>query len=55
MDKTLIECLYEDLFTLDEQAGCFDEETNVRIDEQRRKIMNSIRELEKPVQQVIYN
>ena len=50
MDKTLIDCLYEDLINLDEQAGCFDEVTNARIDEQRRKIMESIRELEQPAQ-----
>ena len=42
----IISCLYEDLIYLDEQAGEFDEETNARIDEQRRKIMEQIRELE---------
>ncbi len=46
MDKSLIDCLYEDLIMLDEQAGCFDEFTNARIDEQRRKIMQQIKELE---------
>lgn len=46
MDKTIIDCLYEDLIMLDEQAGCFDEDTNARIDEQRRKIMQQIREAE---------
>ncbi len=46
MDKTLIDCLYEELVMLDEQAGCFDEFTNTRIDEQRRKIVQQIRELE---------
>jgi hypothetical protein len=45
-DKTLIDCLYEELIHLDEQAGCFDELTNARIDEQRRKIMIQILELE---------
>jgi hypothetical protein len=45
-DKELIDCLYEELFMLDEQAGCFDEETNARIDEQRRKLMVQILELE---------
>jgi hypothetical protein len=46
MDKTIIDCLYEDLINLDEQAGCFDELTNARIDAQRRKIMESIQELQ---------
>ena len=46
MDKTLVNCLYEELIYLDEQAGCFDEDTNARIDEQRRKIMIQILELE---------
>lgn len=46
MDKTLIDGLYEELVMLDEQAGCFDEDTNARIDEQRRKIMIQILELE---------
>lgn len=45
-DKELINCLYEDLIMLDEQAGCFDEETNARIDEQRRKLVHQILELE---------
>jgi hypothetical protein len=45
-DTTLLDCLYNDLINLDEQAGCFDEETNVRIDEQRRKLAEQIRELE---------
>ncbi len=45
-DKELLDCLYEDLVSLDEQAGCFDEFTNARIDEQRRKIVQQIRELE---------
>jgi hypothetical protein len=46
MDKTLIDGLYNELIHLDEQAGCFDEATNARIDEQRRKIMIQILELE---------
>jgi len=46
MNKTLIDCLYNELIHLDEQAGCFDEDTNARIDEQRRKIMTQILELE---------
>lgn len=46
MDTTLIDCLYEELAMLDEQAGCFDEDTNARIDEQRRKLMIQILELE---------
>ncbi len=46
MDKTFIDGLYEELIYLDEQAGCFDELTNTRIDEQRRKIMIQILELE---------
>lgn len=45
-DKQLIDCLYNELIHLDEQAGCFDEETNARIDEQRRKLMVQIFELE---------
>ena len=45
-DQTLIDCLYNELINLDEQAGCFDEETNARIDEQRSKLYNQIKELE---------
>ena len=45
-DQTLLDCLYNDLVNLDEQAGCFDEATNLFIDEQRRKIMIQILELE---------
>ena len=45
-DTTLLDCLYEELIGLDEQAGCFDEETNARIDEQRRRLAAQIRELE---------
>jgi len=46
MDKALMDCLYEELAMLDEQAGCFDEETNARIDELSRKIMIQLVELE---------
>lgn len=42
----IISCLYEDLIMLDEQTGEFDEFTNARIDEQRRKLMQQIKELE---------
>lgn len=45
-DSTLLDSLYNELINLDEQAGCFDEETNARIDAQRRKIMVQILELE---------
>ena len=45
-DTALLDCLYEELISLDEQAGCFDEETNARIDEQRRRLAAQIRELE---------
>ena len=46
MDTTLLDCLYNDLIHLDEQAGCFDKETNAKIDKQRSKIMKQIKELE---------
>ena len=45
-DQTLLDCLYNELINLDEQAGCFDEETNACIDEQRSKLYNQIKELE---------
>ena len=45
-DQTLLDVLYEELVLLDEQAGCFDEEINARIDSQRRKIMVQILEME---------
>jgi hypothetical protein len=45
-DQTLIDCLYNELINLDEQAGCFDEVTNRFIDDQRRKLMTQILELE---------
>jgi hypothetical protein len=45
-DQTLLDSLYNELVNLDEQAGCFDEETNRFIDDQRRKLMTQILELE---------
>jgi hypothetical protein len=45
-DQTLLDSLYNELTNLDEQAGCFDEETNRFIDDQRRKLMIQILELE---------
>lgn len=45
-DQRLIDVLYEELAHLDEQAGCFDEFTNAQIDEQRRKLMVQVLELE---------
>lgn len=45
-DKTLLDSLYEELINLDEQAGCFDEETNAFIDQQRSKVYNQILEME---------
>jgi hypothetical protein len=45
-DQTLLDCLYEELVNLDEQAGCFNEVTNRFIDDQRRKLMAQILELE---------
>lgn len=45
-DQTLLDCLYNELINLDEQAGCFDEETNAKIDEQRQKLWKHIQELE---------
>jgi hypothetical protein len=45
-DQTLLDCLYNELINLDEQAGCFDEETNAKIDVQRQKLAEQIRELE---------
>jgi hypothetical protein len=50
MDTTLLDCLYEELVMLDEQAGCFDEVTNRFIDDQRRKLFNQIVELEQLAQ-----
>jgi hypothetical protein len=45
-DITLIDCLYEELVILDEQAGEFDEFTNARVEDQRRTLVRQIRELE---------
>ena len=47
METTLLDSLYEELIMLDEQAGCFDEDTNAQIDKQRESIYNQIKELEK--------
>lgn len=46
MENTLLDALYNDLINLDEQAGCFDEETNALIDKQRQSIFTQIKELE---------
>ena len=45
-DTTLLDCLYNELIHLDEIAGELDEESNARIDEQRRRLAAQIRELE---------
>ena len=45
-DQNLIDVLYEELVHLDEQAGCFDEETNAKIDRQRWALYAQIQELE---------
>ncbi len=45
-DQNLIDVLYEELVHLDEQAGCFDEETNANIDRQRWALYAQIQELE---------
>ena len=45
-DQTLLDSLYNELIHLDEIAGELDEESNARIDEQRRKLSEQIRELE---------
>jgi hypothetical protein len=37
--------LYEQLISLDEQAGCFDDETNKLIDEMRKKVLQQIASL----------
>jgi hypothetical protein len=42
----ILNALYEQLVSLDEQAGCFDEETNARIEKQRSKLVKQIKELE---------
>lgn len=46
MDTTLLDVLYNHLANLDEQAGCFDEDTNASIDRQRQSVMKQILELE---------
>lgn len=45
-DQTLLDVLYNELIHLDEIAGELDEESNARIDEQRQKLAEQIRELE---------
>ena len=45
-DQYILDVLYNELVHLDEQAGCFDEETNSKIDEQRSKLWKHIQELE---------
>ena len=45
-DQTLLDCLYNELINLDEQSGCFDEETNLAIDLQRWVLYKQIQELE---------
>ena len=45
-DTTLLDVLYNELINLDEQAGCFDEDTNRFIDDQREKLFKQILELE---------
>ena len=45
-DQNLINELYEELVHLDEQSGCFDEETNLAIDLQRWALYKQIQELE---------
>ena len=45
-DTASLDCLYNELIHLDEIAGELDEESNARIDEQRRKLAAQIRELE---------
>ena len=45
-DENLLDVLYNELVNLDEQAGCFDEETNAIIDRQRWALYKQIQELE---------
>ena len=45
-DQYVIDTLYNELIHLDEQAGCFDEETNAKIDQQRQSLWRHIQELE---------
>jgi hypothetical protein len=49
-DIALLDVLYNLLINLDEQAGCFDEETNAKIDTERAKIYKQICELEQVAQ-----
>ena len=44
--SVILQGLYNELAKLDEQAGCFDEVTNARIERQRRKLMIQALELE---------
>ena len=46
MDTTLLDVLWNDLANLDEQAGCFDEDTNAQIDRQRQNVLKQIKDLE---------
>ena len=48
--ETLLDCLYNELINLDEQAGCYDEETNARIDEERRKLAEQIHQLNRELE-----
>ena len=45
-DQSLLDVLYNELINLDEQAGCFDEDTNRFIDEQSEKLFKQIVDLE---------
>ena len=45
-DQSLLDVLYNELINLDEQAGCFDEDTNAAIDKQRWALYKQIQELE---------
>lgn len=49
-NETLLDCLYYELINLDEQAGCYDEETNARIDEERRKLAEQIHQLNRELE-----
>ena len=44
--SVILDGLYNELIHLDEQAGCFDDETNARIDKQRSRLKRQIQELE---------
>lgn len=45
-DQNLLDVLYNELVDLDEQSGCFDEETNLAIDLRRWALYKQIQELE---------